>query len=580
MNSLKNKSLFVLMLSTFALSGCQGTLPIFGAQGSNGAQPSSGTLTSNTPGTHGGDVSSDETRPVPHLRDMDNGVIVVMERNEWAGLFLTEGYSFRIDNLNEEFTLELDELLIKETNTTVLRDIDTLYFADVNNDGYLDLVYTSGYGRLRKEVGTWIGVYDYHNQTELFRMDEPLKYEYEFGFENHQIVVRKYSDDSYDTYNDLDYGDLVGKGILNYSQPTITIDWQNYLNADSSTLRVTTADSTRTPMPLKAAEGPIEDLGALIWQNNNTFIIEHAVVDKAYCITSTITRGGGNYDDLPNYLPVGYHGHALFKQAIANKTEDNVVVSFLGQFDLEDAERQSITIDVCFDSIEYTIIFKFDHLELSPDTQTLKEAMGWDFTKQQLVQFTNEYIPGSHFDQRSEEDDPFMHVSIVREGESTRYSYSLLEATVSEIDPALVDPSYTVGHYNYITSSGTYTINEHLAFLENGGSYYSVLNKLRDFRYALSDAETYKRFRDGHNEITVENRSGSVLKVLQKANKILFKSDGHYLTEQESNRLKSESEYTFTIAGNNFYVLGDKVMISDDLRFEVISSNDFSSLFA
>ena len=128
MNSLKNKSLFVLMLSTFALSGCQGTLPIFGAQGSNGAQPSSGTLTSNTPGTHGGDVSSDETRPVPHLRDMDNGVIVVMERNEWAGLFLTEGYSFRIDNLNEEFTLELDELLIKETNTTVLRDIDTLYF--------------------------------------------------------------------------------------------------------------------------------------------------------------------------------------------------------------------------------------------------------------------------------------------------------------------------------------------------------------------------------------------------------------------------------------------------------------------
>ncbi|MBR4274765.1 MAG: hypothetical protein IKQ34_01985 [Bacilli bacterium] len=576
MKSIKNRSLFAILLSAFALSSCQEMPKVDDSLGN--VEASSYAQSTTCSGGTSVPESSSSTYPEVHIRDMDNGVIVVLEGNEWIPL---QGYSFRVDNLNEEFTLTLRELTVKETGERLLRGVMSLYLADVNKDGYLDFVYTNnGADRSRNEVGTWVGIYDYHNDAELFRLDEPLKYDYEFGFENHEIVVGKWGNDKYDTYNVLDSGPFVGKGILDYSHSTITVNWQNYLNIDSSTLRVTTSDSARTPMPLLPSQQPTEDQGVLIYPDANTFIIENVKADKAYCITSTIARNSGNYDDLPDTLPVAYHGHALFKQAIASKTEDNVIVSFLEQGTLEDGANKSISIEICFDSLVYTIIFKFDSYQSLSDAQTLKEAMGWSFTKEQLVQFTSESIPGSHFDQRSEEDDPFMHVSIVREGEATRYSYSLLEATVAEIDPALVDPSYTVGHYNYITSSGTYTINEHLAFLENGGSYYSVLNKLREFRYALNSTETYRRFRDGHNEITVQNRSGSVLKVLQNANKILFKTNGHYLTEEESNRLKSECEYTFTIAGNNFYVLGNKEMISDDLRFEVISNNDFSSLFA
>ena len=577
MKSIKNRSLFIAMLSAFALSSCQDMPEVGDSLGSVEAS----SYTQSTSCSEGTSVpeNSSSTYPEIHIRDMDNGVIVVLEGNEQVPL---QGYSFRVDNLNEEFTLKLRELTVKETGEKLLRGVMSLYLADVNKDGYLDFVYTDDGGdRYRSEAGTWVAIYDYHNDAELFRLDEPLKYDYEFGFENHEIVVGKWGNDKYDTYNVLRSGrPFAGKGILDYSDLPITVNWQNYLNIDSFTLRVTTADSARTPMPLMPSQPPKEDLGVLIYPDDNTWIIEHAKVNKAYCITSTIARKSGNYDDLPDHLSVAYHGHALFKQAIASKTEDNVIVSFLGQGTLEDWSNKSISIEICVDSLVYTIIFKFDSLEPSSDTQALKEVMGWDFTKQELVQFTREYIPGPRFNPYSEEEYPFMDVSIVREGESTRYGYSLLEATVAEIDPALVDHSLSVGHYNFITSAGTFTIDEHLPFLENGGSYYSVLNNLQDVRYALSSTETYMRFRDGHNEITVENPSASVLKVLQNANKILFKSDSHYLTEQESNTLKSKSEYTFTIAGNNFYVLGDKEMISDDLRFEVISSNDFSSLFA
>ena len=575
MKSIKTKSLFAILLSAFALSSCQDMPKVSDSLGSVPESSSSTQSVTCSGGTSVPEIldseASSSITPEVRLHDLDNGVMVVMQADERIPL---DGYSFRIDNLNEEFTLELRNLYIKGTRTRILRDVYTLFFADINQDGYLDFVYTSGDGRSRQSAGKWIGVYDYHNETELYKLDESGKYDYEFFFEDHEIVVKKYNTDIFDTDNVIELNRLMGKGTFVYLHRTIGIDWQNFLNIDSSTLSVTTADSARTVMPLMPSQPPVEDLGVLIYPDSNTLVIEHACVDKAYCITSTITRNSGDYSDLPAHLPVGYSGHALFKQAVSSNRQDNVVVSFLGKLDSEDIEKQSVSVGVFLDSLETTIIFKFDTFEPSPDSKTLKEATGWNFAKQSLTEFSHEYIPGAPFNSFSEEEFPFMYVSVANEEYAANYSYSLLEGTVFEIDPALVNHNYPVGHYNYKTNAETYTLNEHLAFLESGGSFYTVLTGSRDFKYALSNGENYYRFRDEHTEITAQKRSPSGTKVLENANKIIFKRETVRTIEERV------PDYKLTIAGNTFEIMDYKTMIKGSTRYTAVSSYDFSSLYA
>ena len=575
---IRNKSLFAILLSAFALSSCQDMPRV---DDSVGSVPESSSNTQSVTGSGGtsvpeilGSESSSSIAPEVRLRDLDNGVMVVMQADERIPL---DGYSFRIDNLKEEFTLELGDLYIKEFRTRILRNVYTLFFADINQDGYLDFVYTSGDGRSRQNAGKWIGVYDYRNDTELYKLDESGKYDYEFFFEDHEIVVKKYNTDIFNTDNVIERNRLMGKGTFVYLHRAIGIDWQNFLKIDSSTLSVTTADSARTVMPLMPSQPPVEDQGVLIYPDSNTLVIEHACVDKAYCITSTITRNSGDYSDLPAHLPVGYSGHALFKQAVSSNRQDNVVVSFLGKFDHEDIEKQSVSVEVFLGGSETTIIFKFDTLEPSPDARTLKEAMGWSFAKESLTAFSHEYIPGAPFNSYSEEEFPFMYVSVANKEYAANYSYSLLEGTVFEIDPALVDHNYPVGHYNYRTNAETYTLNEHLAFLESGGSFYTALTSSRDFKYALSSGDSYYRFRDEHTEIEVQSYADNETTVLQNANKILFKQASSYQNGRSISQITTG--FGFTIANNTFYIESSETMYLRATKYTVVSEYDFSSLF-
>ena len=564
MKRIKNKSLFAILLSAFALSSCQdmprvddslGSVP----ESSSSTQSVTGSGGTSVPKIIGSDASSSSTRPQASVREMDNGVIVIKQIDESVPL---QGFSFRIDNLNEEFTLKLRDLTIKDTDQRILRDIDTLFLTDINKDGYLDFVYTSGDGRSREDVGDWIGVYDFHNRTNLFKIDEPLEYNYHFTFEDHQIVANKRSTDYYNTENVLNEGRLVGRGLLSYSNSAVSINWQNYLNADAIDISITTADSSRTPITMRQG------------QEENTYIVEHAPVDKAYCITTTIVRNNGNYDDLTAALSVGYTGRPRFMQGSANNHQDNVVVGFLETFKTEDIEAQSMSIGICVSSQNFKIVFEFDALEVSPDTQNLMQAMGWSFTKQELVEFDHEFIPGAAREPDSEEDFPFMCHYVASNAESTKYSYSLLEKKVSEIDPALIDYAFSIKHYIYKTSNQTYTINEHGAFVDNGGAFYAVLGSRADLRHACNSSVSYYRFRDEHTEITVEKRSPSGTKVLKNANKIIFKRETVTAVEEKV------PDYKLTIAGNTFEIMDYKTMIKGSTRYTAVSSYDFSPLYA
>ena len=557
MKNSKNKLSFVaVLLSVFLLSACQQE-QIDSTHSESGAS-SIPQNSSDTSGTSSGSIGGQA-----YVRDRDNGVIVIKQTFEGIPL---EGLVFKVDSLNEEFTLELRDLYTKDENKRVLSSVGSLFLADVNKDGYDDFIYTCS-SRLMKEAGTFVVVYDYHNEKELYRLDEPNEFNYTLVFTNHQILVNQHTADYYESKNYFEVGRLVGEGLLDYSEREIAVKWRNFLNIDSIDLRVTTADASRTPMELKRG------------QEADTFVIEHARPECAYCISTNAVRNNGNYNDLPEDLPVGYRmgGFCRLIQSVSNNRKDNVIVGINSEAfnELEDTDAE---LDIAVSGRVYKIIFEFENLDYSTDTHTLKAALGWDFAKENLTKYSHEYIPGN----ADECDYPFMYVSVARSGDATKASYNLLEGVVAEIDPALVRIDAPMEHYNFVASRQTYTFDGYGPYLKYGENYYMVLH-CKDYSYANSNSEGHYRFRDHRTEVRVKRMahtdSGFVVSetVITNATAIIFERHALSSSGKTSNDIKSE--YTLEIAGNSFYIMDARTMDKGNYRYTVVSEHDFSSLF-
>ena len=558
MKRIKNKSLFVTaLLGTFLLSACQEEAPVRASNDSNSSvsQNSSDTSAS-TSASLGGQLA--------HDRERDNGVIVIKQFFESIPL---EGLTFKVDSLNEEFTFKSHELYNKDLSKRVLVSVDSLFLADANKDGYDDFFYTCS-SRMMKEAGHFIVVYDYHNNVVLFRLDEPNVFNYELLFANHQILVNQYTDDYYDSDNSYEVGRHVGEGLLDYSEREIAVKWRNFLNIDSIDLRVTTADASRTPMELKRG------------QEADTFVIEHLRPECAYCISTNAVRNSGYYNDLPEDLPVGYRmgGFCRLIQSVSNNRKDNVIVGIDAEA-FRSSGNTDAELEISVSGRVYKIIFEFENLDYSTDTHTLKAALGWDFSKENLTRYSHEYIPGD----ADEHDYPFMYVSVARSGDATKASYNLLEGIVAEIDPTLVRVDVQMEHYNFKASGQTYTFDGYGPYLKYGEDYYLVLYS-KDYSYANSNSEGYYRFRDHRTEVRVRRMahtdSGFFVgeTVITNATAILFERYTLSSSGKTSNDIKSE--YTLEIAGNSFYIMDAKTMDKGNDRYRVVSEHDFSSLFA
>ena len=563
MKSLRNKSLFVTaLLGTFLLGACQEEAPVSASNDGNSSYQNSSSQnsisqsSSDTSGTSSGSIGGQA-----HVRERDNGVIVIMQSYESIPL---EGLAFKVDSLNEEFTLKSRTLFNKDLSERVLYSVNSLFLADANKDGYDDFFYTCS-SRSLKEAGYFIVVYDYHNSTELFRLDEPSVFNYEFLFTNHQILVNQYTDDYYISDNTYEVGRHVGEGLLDYSEREMAVKWRNFLNIDSIDLRVTTADASRTPMELKRG------------QEANTFVIEHASAESAYCISTNAVRNNGNYNDLPEELPVGYRmgGFCRLIQSVSNNRKDNVIVGINAK-SLNELEDTDAELDIAVSGRVYKIIFEFENLDYSTDTHTLKAALGWDFAKENLTKYSHEYIPGN----ADERDYPFMYVSVARSGDATKASYNLLEGIVAEIDPALVRVDAPMEHYNFVASRQTYTFDGYGPYLKYGENYYMVLHS-KDYSYATSNSEGYLRFRDHRTEVSVMSVTSTdsglyaETKTITNATEILFEGREMF----GNTYLPSQAQFSLEIAGNTFYILDGRTMFRGSYRYTVVSERDFSSLF-
>jgi hypothetical protein len=101
----------------------------------------------------------------------------------------------------------------------------------------------------------------------------------------------------------------------------------------------------------------------------------------------------------------------------------------------------------------------------------------------------------------------------------------------------------------------------------------------RNYSYAFGASNGYVRFRDTYSEITVEPCvPGLTSHVIQNANSIRFQQRSINTTAQVE-QYEKRKQYTFTVAGNTFYIIDSKTMVKGNAKYEVVTDNDFSSLF-
>ena len=563
MKKIKSKSTLIgALLGTLILTGCQGlSRPV--ARNSNVDTSGDSSLIASS-----SDFFSSSSVEYATVRKAENGITIIKESNE---AFPREGFSFKIDSLDQEFYIKGNDLYAKSTGENAdrrcLSSVVSLYLVDVNKDGHLDFIYTSTSNRSKKSAGIWLGIYDYKNYGELYYLDDPNQFDYRLELINSQFVVSQFTTDNFESENVLELGRLVGKGIIDYSGANITTKWQNFLNIDSFDFNVTLAGKDRTPVEVETT------------YEAGTYVVKNASVDDAYCITTNIKRNSGNYDDLTEDLPVGYrlNGYYRLVQATANNHQDNVIIN-LDSYNLKYNASKAAVVEVCVSSFIYKIVFQIETYEYAINHKTLIQELGWNFAKTDIVKFYTEYIPGSGDGRYSEESYPFVYVSVAGNEEATQTSYNILEGIVVNIDSALVKKLEYPSTYNFKTSDNKYTLLTHDSFIEYNGNFYLIIYA-RNYSYAFGLSNGYVRFRDAYKELRVDAYvPGLKSHVVQNATDILFQQRS-INTEAQRESLKNNAQYTFNIAGNQFYIIDAKTMIMNSSKFEVVSDADFSSLF-
>ena len=549
MKKILNKSILIAsLLGALVITGCK-DLP-FNSIGSGTDDTSS--------------ASSSVDNCISYQGETLNGVTTILGLGQACPV---EGLTFKVESLNQEFLLKENDLYVKDANRCFLSFVTTLYLADANKDGYLDFIFTSLGERSMNDAGVWVGVYDYKNSQYIYRLDDPNEFDYRVYFSENNFVVEKASGDYWNSKNVIERGRVVGKGILDFSGDQITTKWQNFLNIDSYDFSVTLVGKDRTPVEVKPT---IE---------SDTYVVENTSVDNAYCITTNIKRNNGNYGDLTSDLPVGYrlNGDYRLIQATANNRQDNVIIN-LDAYNLKHKETNSAVVEVCVSNFIYKIVFQFDTYDYAANHKTLIEELGWNFTKTDIVKFYTEFIPGSGDDTYGEESYPFVYVSVAGNEEATQTSYNILEGKVVNIDTALVKKLEYPSTYNFKTSDNKYTLLTHDSFIEYNGNYYLIIYA-RDYSYAFDLSNGYVRFRDAYKELRVDAYvPGLESHVVQNATDILFQQRS-INTEAQRETLKNNAQYTFNIAGNQFYIIDAKTMILNSGKYEVVSDADFSQLF-
>lgn len=170
--------------------------------------------------------------------------------------------SFYLEEFESELTLQDKHYVYLGSEKLLLRDFPfTLFAADINHDGYRELLYETMTGSA--STTHTIAIYDLYHRKELFKSNEQRfgsRYMHRFGLVNNQLMINlcPLSEPMNANFSMFDYSPIV----LNEENDLI-FSWQNKYGIESLMLvSITSDDETETINVTKIDDQDVYKLSA------------------------------------------------------------------------------------------------------------------------------------------------------------------------------------------------------------------------------------------------------------------------------------------------------------------------------
>ena len=169
--------------------------------------------------------------------------------------------SFYLEEYQSELTIQEDNYLYLGSNKLSILQPFALFAADINHDGYRELLYEKMMGS--SSTTHTIFIHDIHNDTELFKANEQKlgrAYMHRFGLVDEQLMINLCP---FDKFMNADISALDYSPIVLNEQNDLVYTWQNKYGIESLMLvSIQTDDDLETINPIRIDDQDVYKLSA------------------------------------------------------------------------------------------------------------------------------------------------------------------------------------------------------------------------------------------------------------------------------------------------------------------------------
>ena len=460
---------------------------------------------------------------------------------------IPEPFSFTLDEFDDKtFCFDEKRRITNEAYGTVVSPASAVYVFDANNDGYRDfcLVNSDGSG----VIYWYVTIYDLHNQKEIFRHWERLRYSYFLELIENNLYVRQvnvyYSDET------------INKGKISFDKTKgVYIDWNKNYDIIDFDVKITYADPKHTPLTFTKQKDDY-----------------HVIVDgvSQYFFDIDIHT---NVDYGEEYLPVSFAmPNNRFSLSRVSKT--NSIQRYC--FFFTDNSGPECTTLITVSNITKAFIFS---VRSSGPYSTLGDVISWskDISLENMTKFEYEHestlsaLPSSS-----------RHIYRFYDRDAFSKAIANFNQVAFEISPDdfgfLTDDFQFRYTYRFYVDEQMYSYQAFSNFVEFNGKWYKERTVFEVYS-SSKESERLYAFPSNTEEVPIYNS----LDETETGKSANYLSDLLFEEATAQANIKDDAKYYFVINNTKYYILSPKTFAYsaavNSRIYTIVSDKDFSSLF-
>ena len=530
MNRLKSS---LLLLIVFVLSSC-GTSAISSESSFNNASQESSVFEISTSSSDSTSASSNINANIKPFKVYD----------VYLDDAIPDPYSFVLEEFEDQtFYLGENMRITNETYGTIIDYSSAVYVFDANNDGYRDFctVRSDGSG----VIYWYVTIYDLHNQKEIFKHWERLRYSYFLLLKENDLYVKQVND----YYTD----ETINEGKVSFDKSKgVYISWNKNYDISDFDVQITYANPEHTHLTIKKEK----DISYVIVDGVSQYFFDIDIHTNA------------NYGE--DYLPVSFAMPAnRFSISKVSKTNSLQRYCFL----FTDNSGPECTVHINVSNITKTFVFS---IRSGPTYLTLGDVFSWskEVTLESITMLEYEYeLTFSAFLARSR------HIYRAYDQSAFSKALSFFNQVAFEVSPDdfdfLTNEFQTYRKYRFYLGEQMYSYQAISTFVESNGKWYKLRSILEP---SISEKDSFYAFPSSLKETLIYNSDST-----ETGQSIDYLSDLLFTENSTHNKSVDDAQYYFVVNNIKFCILSPKEFLSSDNNYRylytIVSDKDFSSLF-